>query len=287
MAAEAPPVRLRQITENDQEGVLKLLREGFPRRSASYWDSAWAKLVNLKKPEGLSQLGYVIDVGGELEGVILVIAAQSLAGLGSKKRANLSSWYVRPKYRSFATMLLSRACKDKDVTFLNVSAAEHTYSICEALGFVRYSEGQIAAMPVLSKRHAGLHLKPFTGEATGLTEMERQVLRDHQAFGCICLVGTENGAAQPLIFVKRQIKGAIPAAQLIYCRSIDQFLRYAKPVGSYLARRGMFFVILDSSGPIDGLKGKYYAGKSPKYYKGPEPPRQGDLAYTEIALFGI
>jgi hypothetical protein len=35
------------------------------------------------------------------------------------------------------------------------------------------------------------------------------------------------------------------------------------------------------------MVGKYLAGKMPKYFRGPDRPRLGDLSYTEAALFGI
>ena len=54
-----------------------------------------------------------------------------------------------------------------------------------------------------------------------------------------------------------------------------------------LAARGRPFVVLDSNGPIPGLVGKYFDAKMPKYFKGPDRPRLGDLAYTEAAMFGV
>jgi hypothetical protein len=51
--------------------------------------------------------------------------------------------------------------------------------------------------------------------------------------------------------------------------------------------RGRPLIIVDSNGPISELAGVYFDGISPKYYKGQEKPRLGDLAYTEAALFGL
>jgi hypothetical protein len=287
MAGEASNVRLRLITSDDRENVVKLLVEGFARRNFVYWQQAWDRLVLLDKPDGFDPLGYVLEVNSAMVGIILILAAKSLSQASSNKRANLSSWYVKPEYRSYATMLLSRACKDKDVTFLNVSAAKHTYAICEALGFVRYSQGQMACAPLLSKKTPDLKIGAYTGRVAGLDDREVRIISDHQSYGCLCLIGTERNQAQPFIFVKRRIKGLLPVVQLVYCRSNENFVLYAKNIGAFLAARGIMTVILDSNGPVGGLKGIYYGGRSPKYYKGSDPPRVGDLAYTEIALFGI
>jgi hypothetical protein len=47
------------------------------------------------------------------------------------------------------------------------------------------------------------------------------------------------------------------------------------------------FVLIDSNGPISGLVGKYLKDYMPKYFKGRVSPRLGDLAYTEVAMFGV
>jgi hypothetical protein len=44
--------------------------------------------------------------------------------------------------------------------------------------------------------------------------------------------------------------------------------------------------LIGTNQKIAGLPGKYYAGRAPMYYKGPDRPCLGDLAYTETALFG-
>jgi hypothetical protein len=51
--------------------------------------------------------------------------------------------------------------------------------------------------------------------------------------------------------------------------------------------RGQFFVIIDADGPIPGLVGTFRKGVMPKYFKGGDQPRLGDLTYTEAALFGF
>ena len=74
------------------------------------------------------------------------------------------------------------------------------------------------------------------------------------------------------MFRTRLVKSAIPCAQLIYCRDIADFVRFAGPIGR---------------GPIAGVAGTYRRGTAPKYFRGPLRPRLGDLAYTEYALLGV
>jgi hypothetical protein len=38
---------------------------------------------------------------------------------------------------------------------------------------------------------------------------------------------------------------------------------------------------------MPGLVGLYRGGSMPRYFKGPQKPRLGDLAYTEYAVLGV
>ena len=38
---------------------------------------------------------------------------------------------------------------------------------------------------------------------------------------------------------------------------------------------------------MPGLVGIFRRGSKPKYFKGPQRPRLGDLAYTEYAIMGV
>jgi hypothetical protein len=120
-----------------------------------------------------------------------------------------------------------------------------------------------------------------------LREDEREILVSHAGYGCHAYVVAERGEANPFIFLRRHVlRGVVPAAQLVYCRDVRDFVRFAGPIGRALMRRGIPFVCLDAAGPMPGLIGKYFFDRRPNYFKGPERPRIGDLAYSEMVLFG-
>src|SRR5205807_4939385 len=116
---------------------------------------------------------------------------------------------------------------------------------------------------------------------------DRRLLLDHEKFGCLGAWCETPERAHPFVFRRRLFKRVIPAAQLIYCRDLADFVRFAPLLGRFLARHGLPLVIADADGPIPGLLGIYWPGKMPKYFRGPQRPRLGDLAYTETAMFGI
>jgi hypothetical protein len=116
---------------------------------------------------------------------------------------------------------------------------------------------------------------------------DQLILSRHAAHGCISLWCEAEGRAYPFVFRPRFVKNLLPCAQMIYCGDIADFVRFVGPIGRYLARRGKPFVILDSNGEIPGLLGVFCRGSMTKYFKGPQRPRLGDLAYTEYAVLGI
>jgi hypothetical protein len=74
-------------------------------------------------------------------------------------------------------------------------------------------------------------------------------------------------------------------AYLAYCRDVEEFVRYSGPLGRFLVRRGLPLVVLDSNGPIKGLSGRDC--DDPKYFKGPDTPRLGNMAYSERVMLGL
>jgi len=113
------------------------------------------------------------------------------------------------------------------------------------------------------------------------------VLLAHVAHGCIGLWCATADHAYPFVFRPRMVRGVFPCAQLIYCRDVADFVRFAGPLARAVARHGRPFVVLDANARIPGLVGFFSRGNMPKYFKGPQRPRLGDLAYTEHAVLGV
>jgi hypothetical protein len=281
VASPSPPpqVRCRQIRQDDLDAVADLLARGFPARPRKYWTSALARLAAHGAPEGCPRFGYLIDADGAAVGVLLLIFSET----GGAVRCNVSSWYVEPAYRGHAALLANLATKLKHVTYINTSAATHTWPILDALGYHRYSQGQFAAAAAL---------KPGRGRVRPLAEADRDLpeydlLAAHAASGCLALICQTPGGSEPFVLLTRRISGApFCAAQLVYARDTDRFVACAGPLGRFLLRRGVPLVICDAPGPIAGLAGLWFKNRGPRYFKGPERPRLNDLAFTEMVVFG-
>ena len=278
----------RQIGDADVGNITELLSKGFPRRSREYWSNALDRLANHSTPPDMPKYGYLVESGGAPVGVILLIATIMQDRDAFTTRCNLSSWYVEPRFRTYAPLLSSQAIRKKDVTYFNLSPAAHTVPIVEAQGFSRFSNGQYVATEFPSIRRGAQSVRVVgcrINPETHFELFERDLLLAHSEYGCISLWCVTSERAYPFVFLPRVVKRVIPCVQLLYCREIEDFIRFAPQIGSYLRWSGKLFVLIDSKGPISGLSGKYFDGISPKYFRGPASPRLGDLAYTELAMF--
>lgn len=278
----------RPILETDFAAVATLLSRGFPRRNFQVWWHSLERLKRLEHPPGLPQYGYLLESDNAPVGVLLFLWSRTTDGIGF--RCNLSSWYVEPNFRTYASLFTSQALRSKHITYLNVSPKLETLPIIEAQGFSRYCDGNVLAAPMLSAT-PGPRAKVFCVPRRPEVEFdsaEEELLLKHAAHGCISLWCVTSKHAYPFIFRPRQVKRILPSAQMIYCRDIAEFVRFAGPIGRFLALRGRPFVMIDANGPIQGLIGAYSRSwMPPKYFKGPERPRIGDLSYTEYGLLGV
>jgi hypothetical protein len=281
-------VRSRQINEADIPEVVHLLLRGYgAARSRQFWQDIFDRLSRREVPAGFPRYGYVLESDGELVGVVILIFSTIWKDGVAHIRCNGSGIYVEPAFRVYAPLLVGRACRDKSVTVLNLTAARHTHKMVEATGFTRYVDGLFVALPILSRspgepvRIVGANEEPDAP----FDIHERDMLLEHAEYGCTSLWCITSQRAYPFVFRPKTVK-VLSCQQLVYCENIDLFVRFARPIGKYLARSGQFLVIVDANGAVPGLVGKYL-GERPRFFFGPNPPRPGDLAYTEISLFGI
>ena len=286
-----PQVHIREIAESDKDAVALLLATEFPRSERGVWLEFFERFAKHQTPVGLPKYGYLMENGeGAAVGAILMISSTVRTGNMSTIRCNLSSWCVAPAYRSLAHSFIVILLKKNDLTYVNTSPAPHTLPLIRMQGFSPYCTGQFYAFitpfgfsPNAQVEIISVGVKPGSHFET----FEYDLLQAHAEAGCLSIWCVTPDRAHPFVFRSRLLRGFIPYVQLIYCRSIDEFVRFAKPIGRFLARHGKLFVMMDSNGRIPDLIGVYREGHFLKFFRGPTRPRLGDLAYTELALFGI
>ncbi|HLI65317.1 MAG TPA: hypothetical protein VKU90_03045 [Caulobacteraceae bacterium] len=282
-----PKVRCRPIESGDLDAVANLLARGFPARPRQYWANALERLATRAVPEGCPRFGYMLDAEGLPVGVLLLIFSRAGSGAAAPIRCNVSSWYVDPSYRTYGAALVSAAMKLKHVSYVNISAAQHTWPILKAQGYSRYSDGQFVAVPLLSRSVGRVRARRFAEDGPDRALPEYDLMRAHVEAGCVGIVCESEAGPAPFLFVRRRLEMApFGVVQLVYCRDTDDLVRCAGALGRQLLLVGAICVICDSTAPIAGLAGRFFADKTPRYFRGPNPPRLNDLSFTELVLFG-
>jgi hypothetical protein len=288
MSSPPPRIRRREIGPSDVHPVINLLTSGFRARKRCFWERALARLSEHWTPPGYPKYGYLLECDGTPVGVTLMIYSTLNFDGRPHIRCNMSSWYVEPTFRAYAGQLTSRVFRQKEVTFFNVTPARETWPTLAVMGYKRYCSGRFLAVPALSAWQPGVRVRMVAGDIAAnddLSAFETRLLLDHQSYGCISVTCRLLQRRYPFVFQTR-CKAGLRFAYLIYCRHVADFVRLAGPLGRFLALRGITMVIVDANGPVAGLVGRYDDG-FPKYFRGPDRPSLGDLAYSERALFGV
>jgi hypothetical protein len=281
---------IREITDADLAAVAEVLARGFPQRKHAFWLRALAQLIKHQQPPGLPRYGYIIRQQERPVGVILTIFSEARECERSVIRCNPCAWYVDPPFRAYAGLLIARALSHRNVTYLNVSPTLGTRPMIEALGFSRYCDGTFIAIPLFNILSGEAGAKVFSAHSrlpSGIDPFEKELLVHHAEHGCISMWCVSEGRAYPFVFKRRLAKGVMPCARLIYCRAMDDFVRFAGPIGRYLAMRGCLFVMVGADGALPGLVGTFRSDVLPRYFKGPQRPNQADAAYTEFGILGV
>ena len=285
-------IRCREIAPKDLEAIADLLTHGFVGRSRDYWMTGLRRQAIRDVPNGYPRFGYMLDHDGAPVGVLLLIYTDRGNDSSSEIRCNLSSWYVEPAFRNYAPMLTKIAQRLREVTYVNISAARWTWPLIEAQGFRAYCDGLFFSLPLLSRAGGGARVEIIPADATtidGLPDAEANLLLRHARTTCLSAVVHTAQAAMPFVLQPMRIRHGViapPAMQLIYCRDVADYVACAGAIGRMLLARGKISVILDANGPVPGLAGIYTERRGRKYFKGPITPRLGDLADTELAIYG-
>ena len=285
--------RFREIQDSDLDAIGDLLTRGFVHRSRDYWMRGLHRQGTRSLSPDLPRYGYMLEHQGAPVGCLLLIYSSKIIDGEAATCCNVSSWYVDPEFRNYAALFASMTQKRKDVTYSNVTPAVTTWPILDAQGFVPYCRGLYFSVPILSHGGRGVVVEAVTQDTAfiaGLPDADLALLKRHAEYGCLSLVcRTADGALPFIFFSLRKRRGIIPvpAMQLGYCRSIDDYVKCAGAIGRHLLRRGKPIVTIDANGAMAGLPGVYTEMRGRKYFKGPQQPRLGDLADTELAIYGM
>jgi len=274
--------QIREIGDDDLVEVVNLLSEGFPSRGQTYWQQCIAALGRMALVPPYPRYGYVLVADGALQGVMLLLTARLETG----PRSNLSSWYVRPIYRKFASFLFQRSLKTKGGVYLNVSPADHVLAIVKAFGFTPYTGGTYLLDPRAIFHRAGGRVSPCDDAVVArLTDDVAMVIERHQEYGCqVCAIEDDEGLMPALFRVKR-VRGLVPVASFLW-GDPARLVRNRGALMRWLVTRGIPAALIDA--PMNSHESgvALFPRKGVRYRKGTGDVAPGDLRDTEMAIFG-
>ncbi len=277
---------IRGIEQQDLPAVIALMCESFPRRDEQYFRQGFERLAARDIPEDTEKWGYLIDDDGP-KGAVLAISSWHGPKETRQLFVNISTWCAAPSHRGpIARELYNRAGSRADAVNTNLSAATHTLRTLDRLGFEPWTTGQFVAIATRG-RTARAGLRTGAEAARDLPDHEQKMLNDHSDSRFLSVCIDCDGRLMPLVFVRRRIKGVVPAAQLIYCADLDLLKAHMSTVLNWLRRRGCPCMILDASAPLDGLVGRFYPGRAAKYIRGRRPALSVDHSYSEMLYLGF
>ena len=279
---------IRDLSEADFPEAIRLLCEGFPQRDAAYWRTGLERLSGREPFPDTVRIGHALYDGGQMRGVVLAIPSIHEGRTGAQTFVNISSWYVHSSHRGPPAKALygHASSRCENVVYTNLSAAAHTLKTITAIGFREWSAGQLLCIGTQSGEGRTRIVAAKHARSAGLPDSICRTLVEHEKFGCISFYVESPAKLSPFIFLRRRVK-LLPCAQLIYCESIGDLVSNGRAICAALAMRGLPAMIVDTSGAVSGLRGKYFPGRASKYLKGPTPALAIDHTYSEMIYLGF
>jgi hypothetical protein len=278
-------LRTREIIDEDIDFLVEFIGDGvaIPRR---YLAAVLNQLRRRQVPAGFPKYGLLLQSADEIVGAILLIFSENYVDGATTIHCHVTSWYVKPEFRPYASIFYLRALKYKNVTYLNISARPKTWKVIEAQGFKRYSSGQVIALTLanmfMPNKGKPFEVFLFTPDLNlPMDPREIRLLADHASYGCTticCKVGDE---AYPFVFQRQMLKKYVPVVQLIYCRRLEDLATCIAPLSRVLLKLGVMAIRADTNGPIKGVIGPFIKDLEPRWYKGGLAPPLSNLAYTQ------
>lgn len=278
---------LENITDRSVAEAHSLLVEGFPARSPAFWRNGLARIWKFHAERELGAVGSILRVGQEAAGVILTLRSKRTAASGRRAHlaVNLSSWYVRPRYRILARQMLRDVLAEPVDLFTDFTPIPSVVELLKNSGFTQRQEGtMLVPLPALALARSGS--SRVRGAYQDYDRSLAVLIADHVALGGIACMLIANEQAQPLMFARAKCKG-VPAARLVYAADMNGFKENIGGIARYLMSRGCVVLEMPANPDDEIFCGRYSHGRRPVFYKGEMPRADVDQAYSEFVLLGI
>jgi hypothetical protein len=210
------------LAEPQRREMLELLAEGFPGASTD-WSRAFRA-----PPVGTGH-GTLLIVDGRSQGVLLSFEKTETIGERARRIVNLSSWYIRPRYRKFAVRMLRAVTAEPDTIYTATSPILSVQTICLRVGFRYASKGSIASLPLVNGTglRGGIAVGPFVPATLPDPDHDRW-MTDHCDGHHVGILVRQRSSSVPVLWERGQKIRGFPAARLAFTTD-HSVLRAALP----------------------------------------------------------
>lgn len=258
----------------------------------------WKTLFDYQWDRPSSHCGYGLFDDGVPVGYLGMLFSQRTINQQKHDFCNLTSWIVRPDYRSHSLSMMMPVMRLKDHTITDLSASETVLKLSERLGFKSLDTTVQALLPFpitfggdKSQPHS-IHRDDEVA-ALSLDSADQTIFEDHRPYGdCHQLVvqGSNPGEYCHVLYTIH------PDRLLSYCHiqsisNVEVFGRYQSTIRKCISRDSRILWIIVDSRLIASLKLPYSVEipvGAPRIYRSNTlQETQVDNLYSEYILLGL
>lgn len=251
----------------------------------------WERTFRPPWPAPEPTVGYgLYQPGSGWVGFVGTVRATVVVGGKTAQLCNLTSWTVRPEFRSQAMALVMPELRRSDLTITNLTPIPEVQAIFQRLGFreLESSRTSLTANPLA--RGPGRVVEDPDEVASLLSEDERRIMEDHRGVANHLAVEDPEGGVCHLMWTPVH-RHRLPAARIHHLGDPGVFARCVRAVQRHLLlRHGRAFVDLDTR--LAGGRSLPGAGRHPlqvpRMFRSPDlEPAEVSGAYSELVLLNV
>lgn len=282
-------VLLQKIEPSSFAAIYPLLRSHDPDLSPATWQS----LFNYPWQRSSSYCGYGLFDGETAVGFLGMIFSQRRISNQTHNVCNLTTWVVRPDYRSHSFSLMMPIMRLKDHTITDLSATNDVARISERLGF-KPLETSVSILLPYSKPDAELEGRLYSNDeiaSLSLSATTRHVFADHRSYDSChqLLLRTQRGDCHVLYTVN--IDPRLSCCHIQSISNLDLFERHQAKIRQRIVQdTGIPLIAVDSRlvDSVDVPSSFRLPLGVPRLYLSQQlQPEQIDNAYSELILLDL
>lgn len=230
---------IQSIDEGNLASAVQLLAEGFPEQPPAFWDRGIDRLRAYCLDHGFPSIGSLLIANAMPVGVLLEIP--SCHPTTGEKVLNLSSWYVKEKYRWFAPKMLSDATAAADVVYTDFTPSERAAELNTRLGFRTVSAPMmlfLLPLAAMASWGAGKVVSMDDIPYAALPQGEIKAVDAHRALGCLTFAIKNDERFHPVILDVIR-KRNMPVARVLYAKNGQLIADNIGAIARFLLARGL------------------------------------------------